>query len=357
MSFNRVQSISSADFVRNCSKIKSGNESGYTKLSKQELIDLVIQAKTCPKAMEKVLFAVFPYIRQITGRLHIPSNTNSMDNDDVFQSSIFGLIRAVEKYDPNVLNDQGQSMSFTTYATHWIKQTAGRSIDNGAQLIRLPCHITKMYRSVSKRYKEWCMDNDEIPQKFEALDPKFLGQFLSDTETLSSITYMQDWLIKGNVFDSLDEIYDFGENGIGDSKIDSITSEDITLNPEVGVSAFLENEETLNQIRKLPQRKRLVIYLRFGIGPFDDYTLQEVGDIIGLTRERVRQIEEISLRMLRGWFKRNDEFAGKMISSSRSGRADIVSSDILMKFTPEQIKFLLSEDELENLRKTVDFPI
>ena len=147
---------------------------------------------------------------------------------------------------------------------------------------------------------------------------------------------------------------DFGGEE-GQSLIESIEDKN-TKSPEQDLLFGLDQKLVTDEIMKLPQRKRLVIMMRFGVGPFSEHTLSDVGDILDLTRERIRQIESLSLRMLKNWLgRKGDEYAGTMISKSGSTKKDIVTSDILKNFTEEQIKYLLTEQELENLYKTVDF--
>lgn len=340
------------DYVRLAAKAANKSETGYVKIPRGELIELVIKAKTCPQAREQVLYAVYPYIMNIVYKTHVVSN--AMDRDDVFQSTIFGLVRAIEKYDPTLLNEYGNPMSFTTYLTHWIKQTATRSVENESNLIRLPCHINKTMKRVNKLYNEWCVQNKEVPKPLTRLSVDFLEQFIEPPETRTSLESLLVWMEKGNFYDSLDEIQDFGGEE-GQSLVESIEDKN-TKSPEQDLLFDLDQKLVTDEIMKLPQRKRLVIMMRFGVGPFDEYTLSGAGDVLGLTRERVRQIESLSLRMLKNWLgRKGDEYAGSMISKSGSTKKDIVTSDILKNFTEEQIKYLLTEQELENLYKTVDF--
>lgn len=339
------------DIVRASSKANLGYTGKWERLDVEDLIDLVMKAKTCRKAMNEVVFALFPYIQRAAYRGAKSNVSVAVNEEDLFQSAYFGLAKAVEKYDPKMLNENGKSMSFTTYFTHWLKQSISREASNTGNLVRIPVHVKQMKNTITRNYKEYCSDLGIQEQSIARLDPKFLQQFAREPHnSISGITVLQEWMNACELSVSLD-----GPISNSDDNTDSmyeLVGGEISTEDEVIKTS--ESEDMYHKLMMLPQRKRLIIFMRFGMGPFESLTLDEIGKLIGLTRERVRQIESISLRILKGRFyreKTNDTFKHSSIGNSKS---DIISSDILARLTPEQIEYLLTEDEAQALYKTVD---
>lgn len=337
--------------VRASAKANLGEADGYKQLDQEELVQLVLKAKTCVKARNEVVFALFPYIQRQAYKMARTQGNNQIDTDDMFQAAYFGLAKAIEHYDPELKNEYGRSMSFTTYFTHWLKQSTMRELMNTQHSIRIPVHVMQMWRTILKNYKAYCSERGIVEQDIARLDAEFLVQFAVEPhKSVNSIKSLQQWLVRGHHVNSLDNApsdFEDGEGSYHDIVTDGLNTED-----EVLVSS--SNSDMYHQIMLLPQRKRLIIFFRFGMGPFPEKTLDEVGQLLGLTRERIRQIESSALRLLKSRLARIKHLETYTNERICNGRNDVIPSDILVKLSPEQLKYLLTEDEALALMKTVD---
>ena len=210
---------------------------------------------------------------------------------DLISEGNIGLMKSVEKYELN------KGAKFSTYAAYWIKQGIFRSLDNKARLIRVPTESNRKYPKMIKYINEQEEITGEKPT-IQEIAKKFKTakhRVLSIMEARQAMTSLE-----AQVGDNSEE-----GNTWGDKIPDSINH-----SPD-SKTELIDNKEALNKLlNKLTPRERSIIIKRFGINDKDYETLENIGDGVGVTRERIRQIEEKAIRKLRTLVR--DEFEIKL---------------------------------------------
>ena len=213
--------------------------------------------------------------------VHVAKNytTNAtQDLMDLIQEGNFGLIKAIDKYDIN------QGTKFSTYATYWIKQAIGQAINDNSRTIRLPNNAINAISRINKKIEEIERTESRIPSNEELSEKLDIN-----VETILNLNNINQPLCS----------LEFDVNDNKETVVSDLIADEGIPTPEEALSAVVQTDGIIKLLRTLDEREQFIITKRYGIGDGIPQSLDEIGQTINLTKERVRQLEIVALRKLR----------------------------------------------------------
>src|SRR5215203_649106 len=245
-------------------------------LTHPEEIDLSKRAKAGDKGarqrlIEKNLRLVISVAKKYRGM--------GLPFEDLIQEGNVGLMKAVEKFDP----DRG--WRFSTYATWWIRQAVQRAVADKGRTIRVPVHMTEKIRKMARTYNELSAELERDPTDEEVAER--LGWTADEVRDVKDA--MPDAMSLNQPLSSEADSSELGE----------LVEDERASDTPGTVMQEMESAQLGEAIRRLPERNRYVLLRRYGLDSHEPATLAQLSDELGVSRERIRQLQREAERMLK----------------------------------------------------------
>ncbi len=283
----KVQRMMEIEGTRDTCKSDDGVKLTDKELAEELSIDykdLRRELRDGAKAKEKMVTANLRLVVSVAKKY----TKRNMELLDIIQEGTIGLVRGVEKFDP------GRGYKFSTYAYWWIRQGITRAIAEKSRAIRLPIHVTENLNKMKKAQRELAQMNGYLPNVFQ----------LSDELGLT-VEEIKDLMCKARQPTSLQ--IKVGENR--DTALIDLLEDESQL-PEMLLEKSFIKEDIRDLIRDLPEMQAAVISMRYGIGDemFEPMSMTAIGQVLNMSRDRVRTLEMKALRSLREHTDQIDEY-------------------------------------------------
>jgi RNA polymerase primary sigma factor len=245
-------------------------------LTHQEEIDLSRRIKKGDRAARKRL--IERNLRLVVS-IAKKSRGYGLPFEDLIQEGNIGLMNAVGKFDP----DRGYR--FSTYATWWIHQAVSRAVANKGRTIRVPVHMGEKIRKMARTYNELSAE---------------LGRGVSDEEVAERL----EWNVEDvrDVKDAMSHATSLNQpltSDEGSSELGEVVEDERASDTPGTVLSEMESSQLKEAIDRLPERLRYVLVRRYGLDDKNPGTLSELGDVLEISRERVRQLQRQAQHLLK----------------------------------------------------------
>lgn len=243
-------------------------------LSEDEILDLQAKADTGKKAKELMINSNLRLVVSIAKNYR----GGGVPFMDLIQEGTLGLNRAVEKF------DWRRGYKFSTYATWWIRQAVQRAVANQAKLIRMPVHVVERRLKLMRASRQLTLELARDPTREELAEA-----------TGMPIKHVEEALGAAEASTSLNHPIGSDE----DTELGAFFADTESADPFEEAEVSIRHSDIRESLNSLSERERRVIELRYGFNG-EPWTLEAIGKELNLTRERVRQIENVALKRLGG---------------------------------------------------------